>query len=97
MLIASVQLDDSQIEELILNVDISDHVQFMTMDEWNDYMDGMKATEIINSIDMNHFDTCDSYAVMDGHGSWVSSDDLQEILEPYLDEMLQEFIDNTLS
>lgn len=94
---ASAQLNESQIEELMYNVDVSDCVEFKTMDEWNHYMDGMTATDIIDSIDINNFDTGDEYAVMDGLGQWYSSDSLMDILEPYLDEMLQEYIDNTLS
>ena len=91
-----VELNESQIEELVQNVEITDYIDFMTMDEWNDYMDGMQATEIIESIDMNNFDTCDAYAVLDGSGYWNSSDDLEEILEPYLADMLQEYLDGKL-
>lgn len=97
MIIASVQLDDSQIEELLHHVDVSDYVTFFTMDEWDDFMDGIQATEIIDSTGGNYFNTADVYAVEDSIGNWYSTDSLEEILEPYLDEMLQEFIDNTLS
>src|SRR5699024_10144126 len=85
-----VYLNESQIEELVEHVDINDYVEFMTMDEWNDYQSGTTATEIIESIDMSNFDTCDTYAELDVLGSWVSADSLAEILEPFLDDMLQE-------
>src|SRR5699024_3496373 len=92
----NITLNESQIEELVEHVDINDYVEFMTMDEWNDYQSGTPATEIIESIDMSNFDTCDTYAVLDGLGTWVSADSLAEILEPFLDDMLQEYLDNTL-
>ena len=92
----NVTLNETQIEELIQNVEITDYIDFMTMDEWNDLMTGETAIEIIESIDMNNFDTGDEYAVLDGSGYWNSSDDLEEILEPYLDDMLQEYLDGKL-
>lgn len=92
----NVTLNESQIEELVEHVDINDYVEFMTMDEWNDLMTGESAIEIIESIDISDFDTGDEYAVLDGSGYWNSSDDLEEILEPFLDDMLQEYLDNTL-
>ena len=92
----NVTLNESQIEELVEHVDIYDYVEFMTMDEWNDYQSGTPATEIIESIDMNNFDPGDEYAVMDGLGYWVSADSLEEILEPFLDDILQEYLDTTL-
>src|SRR5699024_3012315 len=91
-----VYLNESQIEELVEHVDINDYVEFMTMDEWNDYQSDTPATEIIESIDMSNFDTYDEYAVLDELGKWVSADSLAEILEPFLDDMLQEYLDNTL-
>src|SRR5699024_5391587 len=92
----NVTLNESQIEELVEHVDINDYVEFMTMDEWNDYQSGTPATEILESIDISDFDTGDTYAVLSGSGYWNSSDDLEEILEPFLDDMLQEYLDNTL-
>ena len=92
----NVTLNESQIEELVEHVEINDYVEFMTMDEWNDYQSGTPATEILESIDMNNFYPGDEYAVMDSLGTWVSTDSLVEILEPYLDEMLQDYLDNNL-
>src|SRR5699024_11120387 len=92
----NVTLNESQLEELIQNVDITDYIDFMTMDEWNDLATGESAIEIIESIDISNFDTYDEYAVLSGSGYWNSSDDLEEILEPFLDDMLQEYLDNTL-
>ena len=92
----NVTLNESQIEELVEHVEINDYIEFMTMDEWNDYQSGTPATEILESIDMNNFYPGDEYAVMDSLGTWVSTDSLVEILEPYLDEMLQDYLDNNL-
>ena len=92
----NVTLNESQIEELVEHVEINDYIEFMTMDEWNDYQSGTPATEILESIDMNNFYPGDEYAVMDSLGTWVSSDSLVEILEPYLDDMLQDYLDNNL-
>ena len=92
----NVTLNESQIEELVEHVEINDYVEFMTMDEWNDYQSGTPATEILESIDMYNFYPGDEYAVMDSLGTWVSADSLEEILEPYLDEMLQDYLDNNL-
>ena len=92
----NVTLNELQIEELIHNVDIYNYVEYLTMDDWNDHMEGIPATEIIDRIDMNNFDTCDEYAVLDGLNKWVTADSLVDIFEPYLDEMLQEYLDNTL-
>src|SRR5699024_9854933 len=92
----SVYLNESQIMELVEHVEINDYVEFMTMDEWNDLMTGESAIEIIESIDMDNFDTGDEYAVLAGSGYWNSSDDLEVILEPFLGDMLQEYLDNTL-
>lgn len=91
-----VTLTESQLEELVQNVEIVDYVDYMHMIDWNDYMNSMQATEIIDSIDMNNFDTSDEYAVLDGLGKWVSSDSLEEILEPFLPEMLQDYINSNL-
>lgn len=96
MMDINVTLTESQIEELVQNVEITDYVDYMHMIDWDDYMSSTPATEIIDSIDMNNFDTSDEYAVLDGLGKWVSSDDLQEILEPFLDEMLQDYLDSNL-
>lgn len=96
MMEINVTLTESQIEELVQNVEITDYVDYMHMIDWNDYMSSTPATEIIDSIDMNNFDTCDEYAVLDGLGKWVSSDSLEEILEPFIDEMLQDYIDSNL-
>lgn len=96
MMNINVTLNESQLEELVQNVDINDYVEYLHMDEWNDYQSGTPATEIIESIDMNNFDTGDEYAVMDSLGTWVSADSLEEILEPYLDEILQDYIDSNL-
>src|SRR5699024_1723657 len=92
----NVTLNESQLEELIQNVDITDYIDFMTMDEWNDLATGESAIEIIESIDISNFDTYDEYAVLDELGKWVSADSLAEILDPFLDDMLQEYLDNTL-
>lgn len=92
----NVTLNEAQIEELMQHVEILDYVDFMPMIDWNEYMSSTPATEIIESIDMNNFDTYDEYAVLDGLGKWVSADSLAEILEPFLDDMLQEYLDNTL-
>lgn len=91
-----VELTEDQIMELAQIVDIGDYVDFIPMIDWNGYMAGTPATEIIDSIDMNNFDTCDEYAVKDGLGQWVSSDSLGELLSPFLDEMLQDYLDNNL-
>lgn len=91
-----VTLDETHIEELVQHVNINDHVEYLHMDEWNDYMSSTPATEIIGSIDMNNFDPNDEYAVMDGLGTWISANSLAEILKPFLDDMLQEYLDNTL-
>ena len=92
----NVTLNESQIEELVEHVEINDYVEFMTMDEWNDYQSGTPATEILESIDMYNFYPGDEYAVMDSLGTWVSADSLEEILMPYLDDMLQDYLDNNL-
>ena len=92
----NVNLTALQLEELIQNVIITEYVEYLHMPDWNDSMTGESALEIIDSIDADQFDTSDRYAVVDGRGLWVSSDSLEEILEPYLDEMLQEYIDNNL-
>lgn len=92
----NVSLNETQIEELIQNVETYDYAEFLPMYDWNELMCGTPATEIIESIDMNNFDTCDEYAVLDGLGKWVSADSLAEIFEPFLDDMLQEYLDNTL-
>lgn len=92
----NVTLTESQIEELVHHVDITDYVDYLPMIDWNDLMSSTPATEIIESIDMNNFDPGDEYAVMDSLGTWVSADSLEEILEPFLDDMLQEYLDNTL-
>ena len=92
----NVTLDESQIEELVQHVDITDYVDYMHMIDWNDRMSSLPATEIIDSVDMHNFDTCDEYAVLDCLGTWVSADSLQEILEPYLGDMLQDYLDSTL-
>lgn len=92
----NVTLNETQIEELMQHVEIVDYVDFMPMIDWNDRMSSMPATEIIESVDMHNFDTCDEYAVMDGLGTWVSADSLAEILEPFLDDMLQDYLDCTL-
>lgn len=91
-----VELTEEQIEELIQNVETMNYVEYIHMIDWNDYMAGTPATEIIDSIDMLQFDTSDEYAVLDGHGRWVSSDSLEDIFSPFLDEMLQEYLDNNL-
>lgn len=92
----NVTLNEAQIEELMEYVEIVDYVDFMPMIDWNDRMSSTPATEIIESVDMHNFDTCDEYAVMDGLGTWVSADSLAEILEPFLDDMLQDYLDSTL-
>src|SRR5699024_9457738 len=91
-----VYLNESQIEELVELVDINYYVEFMTMDEWNAFHSDTPATEILESIDISDFDTYDEYAVLDELGKWVSADSLAEILNPFLDDMLQEYLDNTL-
>ena len=96
MMNINVTLTESQLEELVQNVEIVDYVDYMHMIDWNDYMSSTPATEVIDSIDMNNFDTCDEYAVLDGLGKWVSSDSLEEILEPFLPEMLQDYLDSNL-
>lgn len=95
-MVLSAMLTDSQIMELAQNVEITDYVEYMHMIDWNEYMNSSQATEIIDSIDPDHFDTSDEYAVLDGHGRWVSSDSLNEILEPFLDDMLQDYLDSNL-
>ena len=92
----NVTLNETQIEELVQHVDILDYVDYMPMIDWNEYMSSTPATEIIESIDMNNFDTYDEYAVLDGLGKWVSADSLAEILEPFLDDMLQDYLNNNL-
>ena len=92
----NVTLNETQIEELIQNVETYDYAEFLPMTDWNDLMSGTPATEVIESIDMNNFDTYDEYAVLDGLGKWVSADSLAEIFEPFLDDMLQDYLDNTL-
>ena len=94
----NVNLTALQLEELIQNVNIFDYVEYQPMEDWDDYMDmsGATAIEIIDSIDKEHFNTSDRYAVVDGRGLWVSSDSLVEILEPFLEEIMQEYIDYNL-
>lgn len=92
----NVTLNEAQIEELVQHVDILDYVDYMPMIDWNDRMSSTPATEIIESVDMHNFDTCDEYAVLDGLGTWVSADSLAEIFEPFLDDMLQDYLDSTL-
>lgn len=92
----NVTLNESQIAELIHNVDVNDYEEFLTMDEWNDYMQDLQPTEIIDSTGGNYFNTSDEYAVMDGSGHWYSSSSLEEIFEPHLEEMLQDYIDSNL-
>ena len=92
----NVTLDESQIEELVQHVDITDYVDYLPMDEWNNLMTGESAIEIIESIDMNNFDPGDEYAVLDGAGYWMSSDSLEDILMPFLDDMLQDYLDGQL-
>ena len=92
----NVTLNETQIEELVQHVDIIDYVDYLPMIDWNDLMSSTPATEIIESIDMNNFDPGDEYAVLDGAGYWMSADSLAEILEPFLDDMLQDYLDNTL-
>ena len=91
-----ITLNESQIAELIHNVDVNDYEEFLTMDEWNDYMQDLQPTEIIDSTGGNYFNTSDEYAVMDGLGHWYSSSSLEEIFEPHLEEMLQEYLDGRL-
>lgn len=92
----NVNLTALQLEELIQNVIISEYVEYLHMSDWDDSMTGESALEIIDSIDANQFDTSDRYAVVDGRGLWVSSDSLVEILEPFLEEIMQEYIDDNL-
>lgn len=92
----NVTLTEAQIEELVQHVDILDYVDYLPMIDWNDLMSSTPATEIIERIDMNNFDPGDEYAVMDSLGTWVSADSLAEILEPFLDDMLQDYLDSTL-
>ena len=92
----NVTLNESQIEELVQHVDIIDYVDYLPMIDWNDLMSSTPATEIIESIDMNNFDPGDEYAVLDGSGYWMSSDSLEDILMPYLDDMLQDYLDGQL-
>lgn len=92
----NITLTEAQIEELVQHVDIIDYVDYMPMIDWNELMSSTPATEIIESIDMNNFDPGDEYAVLDGAGYWMSSDSLEDILMPYLDVMLQDYLDSTL-
>ena len=96
MININVTLDELQIEELVHHVDITDYVDYLPMIDWNDRMSSTPATEIIESVDMHNFDTCDEYAVMDCLGTWISADSLEEVLMPYLDVMLQDYLDSTL-
>ena len=98
MIEANVNLNEAQIEELIQNVNIFDYVDYQPMEDWDDYMNtsGATAIEIIDSIDKEHFDTSDKFAVIDGTGYWVSTNSLEEILEPFIDDMLQDYLDSTL-
>lgn len=96
MLEINITLTETQIEELIQNVDIYDYAEFLPMMDWNDHMNGVPATEVIDRIDMNNFDTCDEYAVLDGLSKWVSADSLADIFAPYIDEMLQDYLDGKL-
>ena len=94
----TVTLNDGQIMELLQNVNSLDYVDFMYMEDWAEQMDvsGTSALEILNSVNFDNFDTNDKYVVSEGLGQWISSDSLHEILEPYLDEMLQDYLDNNL-
>ena len=94
----TVTLNDGQIRELLQNVNRLDYVDFMYMGDWVEHMDvsGMSALEILNSVNFDSFDTNDKYVVSEGLGKWISSNSLHEILEPYLDEMLQDYLDNNL-
>lgn|SRR5699024_2204779 len=94
----TVTLNDGQIMELLQNVNSLDYVDFMSMEDWEEHMNlsGMSALEILDSVDFDSFYTSDKYVVSEGLGKWISSDSLQEILEPYLDDMLQDYIDNNL-
>ena len=94
----TVTLNDGQIMELLQNVNSLDYVDFMFMEDWDEQMNvsGLSALEILNSVNFDSFDTSDKYVVSDGLDKWISSDSLHEILEPYLDDMLQDYIDNNL-
>ena len=94
----TVTLNDGQIMELLQNVNSLDYVDFMYMEDWAEQMDvsGMSALEILNSVNFESFDTNDKYVISEGLGQWISSNSLHEILEPYLDEMLQDYLDNNL-
>ena len=94
----TVTLNDGQIMELLQNVNSLDYVDFMFMEDWVEQMDvsGMSALEILNSVNFDSFDTSDKYVLSEGLDKWISSDSLQEILEPYLDDMLQDYLDSNL-
>lgn len=96
MALFTVNLTKTQIEELVQNVEPDDYVEYVLMADFNDYMAGIPALDILADVDHDNFDQFDEYAVKDGHGFWVSADSLAEIFEPYLDEMLQDYLDNTL-
>ena len=94
----TVTLNDGQIMELLQNVNSLDYVDFMYMEDWAEQMDvsGMSALGILNSVNFDSFDTNDKYVISEVLGQWSSSNSLHEILEPYLDEMLQDYLDNNL-
>ena len=98
MMEINVTLNESQLEKLVHNVDIDDYVEFMFMEDWDEQMNvsGMSALEILDSVEFDSFDTRDKYVISEGLGKWISSNSLHEILEPYLDDMLQDHIDNNL-
>ena len=94
----TVTLNEEQIMSLLQNVNSLDYVDFMFMEDWDEQMNvsGMSALEILGSVEFDSFDTSDKYVLSDGLDKWISSDSLHEILEPYLDDMLQDYIDNNL-
>lgn len=87
----NLKLTESQLEQLLTCVDVSGYVQYMSMDEWDEYMDGTPATEIIDIIS-GSFYTGDAFAYMDGGGLWNSADDLEEILEPYIEDIFNDYL-----
>ena len=83
---------------LLQNVNSLDYVDFMFMEDWDEQMNvsGMSALEILGSVEFDSFNTSDKYVLSYGLDKWISSDSLHDILEPYLDDMLQDYIDNNL-
>lgn len=62
------------------------------MDEWNGYMQGVKPTELVDSISTGEFYTGDAFAYMDDDCIWKSSNELAEILEPHIDDIFNDYL-----